>query len=312
MISTNFNANKTITNSTTPNTTTTNKSIKNLTWIDGKGWEGVVYSYTLTSNEEKNGWKYVGCTTKENIRIQSWNNKSNDRYGGKKIVEARQKYGLSSFKYTVLERLHDPDIDKLQERLEEREGFYIKEYDSVAHGFNSSEKGTGNKGIKLSEEQKRKSVEARMEKDSYHHSQATKDKISKANQGKVQSVETRQKISEKLKGQKRTEEQRKAESDRLKGKVPIAATEGAKRWVKENGGGYWKGKKLPEETRAKIAAIQKARGVKVRAVYQDGTTEEFETQNDAAKKFGILAGSVSYSVDHGNYVKRANARFEAI
>ena len=209
--------------------------------------------------------------------------------------------------------MQDPDIDKLQETLEEREGFYIKEYDSVAHGFNSSEKGTGNKGIKLSEEQKRKSVEARMKKDSYHHSQATKDKISKANIGRKMSEESKRKISEKLKGQKRTEEQRKAERDRLKGKVPIAAVIGAAAWREKNGGGSMKGKKMSEEARKNMSLAQRAtNAVKVRAVYRDGTTEDFETESDAAKKFGIRAGSVSYSIDHGNVVGGTNVRFEAI
>ena len=97
----------------------------------------------------------------------------------------------------------------------------------------------------------------------------------------------------------------KAQSDRMKGKVPTAATEAAKEWVKQNGGSYWKGKKMPEEARAKIKAVQQANGTAVRAIKViDGSSEDFPTMLDASKKTGDGTGSVKYSIEHGSTTKR--------
>lgn len=37
-----------------------------LTWVAGKGWQGVVYIYRLDApGDEKDGWVYVGCTQRK-------------------------------------------------------------------------------------------------------------------------------------------------------------------------------------------------------------------------------------------------------
>ena len=91
-----------------------------LTWVDGKGWRGIVYSYKLSApNDEKNGWRYIGCTPEEGTRRRIWL-KQRNKYAGEKIAEARKKYTINAFTYDILETHYDPDIDKLVEKLEER------------------------------------------------------------------------------------------------------------------------------------------------------------------------------------------------
>lgn len=90
-----------------------------LTWVAGKGWQGVVYIYRLDApGDEKDGWVYVGCTPEEETRKNRWN-KPKSKYAGKKIAAARKRYALINFKYTVVDTLYDRDIDKLVEKLED-------------------------------------------------------------------------------------------------------------------------------------------------------------------------------------------------
>ena len=285
---------------------------KNLTWADGKGWEGVVYKYTLKKpGDTKDGWVYIGCTPEEGVRRSKWNQKNN-AYGGKKIAAARKQYGKDCFDYKVIETHYDQDIDKLVEKLESRESHYIQEYNSIENGFNGNSGGTGRKGIKESDEEIQRRNTTRKE-NGFHHTDEAKKKIGEKSRNRKKSDEEKQKISAANKGKKRTDEQRKAQSERMKGVEPKAATEGAKKWVEQNGGSYWKGKNLPEETRIKVVANNRARGTRVRAIEKEtGEKREFETELDAAKHYGLNVGSVDYSVKHGNFCKKVKVKFESI
>ena len=269
--------------------------------IKGKGYEGVVYIYTLHApGDKKDGWVYVGCTPEEKTRRKRWN-KVKSKYAGKKIADAREKYGLKCFSYKVLETHYDPDIDKLVEKLEEREAHFIEEYNSIECGFNGNKGGTGRKGQKISQEEIDRRNEARGD---FHHTDATKQRISQSQIGRKQSDEAKAKISAGNKGKKRTEAMNKAQSDRMKGINPTAATEAAKKWREENGGSYWKGKKIPPEGRANMKAAQQERGTSVRVLFPNGHTEDFTTMLDASKKTGDGTGSVKYSIEHGTTTKR--------
>ena len=273
-----------------------------LIWVDGKGWRGIVYSYKLFApNDEKDGWRYIGCTPEEGTRRRIWL-KPKNKYAGEKIADARKKYTINAFAYDILETHYDPDIDKLVEKLEERESYYIEKYDTVEHGFNGNYGGTGRKGQKISDDEIARRNKAR---EGFHHTEETKQHISESQIGRKQSDEAKAKISAGNSGKKRTEAMNKKQSERMKGKEPVAATEGAKEWVKKNGGGYWKGKQMPEDARAKLKLIQQANGTAVRAIcVKDGTTEDFTTMLDASKKTGDGAGSIKYSIENGNTTKR--------
>ena len=192
--------------------------VKNLTWVEDKGWEGIVYAYVLDApNDKKNGWMYIGCTPEERIRHQSWSRTGN-KYAGKKIADARKKYGTGSFSFIVLERHHDPNIDKLVEKLEERETAYINRFDTVKNGFNACRGGTGRRGQKISQNEiDRRNRRRRI--NGFKQSDEAKRKISLASSKRKKSQEEKDKISRANKGKKRTPEMRKAQSDRMKGKV---------------------------------------------------------------------------------------------
>lgn len=123
---------------------------------------GVVYRYTLHApGNEKDGWSYIGETENETKRLLNWNHKG--RFGGKKIGDARSDYGVSNdvWKYEILEEIEECSKEALRTKLVERESYYIQQYDSFEHGFNSNLGGLGNKGIKFSDDWKKNISEAK-------------------------------------------------------------------------------------------------------------------------------------------------------
>ena len=130
-----------------------------------------------------------------------------DRYGGQKINRARKKYNNKIYwKYKVLEYC---DIDK----LDERERYYIKLYDTINNGYNCDSGGNKNKIV--SDESKHKL------------SEALKGKYCGENSplyGKHLTEEHKSKLSEALKGENSpwygkhlTEEQKRKMSEAKKG-----------------------------------------------------------------------------------------------
>lgn len=267
-----------------------------LNYVNGQ-IEGIVYRYVNNAEGDEHGWSYVGNTMDEKTRRRSWNNHGNKSYAGKKLLEAREKYGQDSFTYEVLEKIYETDEKKLQAKLNEREEYYIKQFDSKEHGYNSSEGGTGNKGVDFSASHRQRIGLASRGR---IHTEGTKAKISSARKGHEVNEETREKISKGNKGKKRTEQQNKAQSNRMKGKSPAEATKKAKEWVKENGGGYWKNHTIPESAKAHMKATQQANGTKVKAIFKDGTEKEYTTMLDCAKDLKIGVGSVHYYLNAGS------------
>ena len=271
------------------------KSSKPEITADGK-YRGVVYCRTHIAS----GKPYVGETDNEKIRKQSWDNKGAKAYGGAKIMKARQDYGIGPdiWDYEVLEELIMDSHDELVKTLLSRQTYWIKEKDAVENGFNSSY-GDGMLG--------RKHTEASRALISKNHrtyqSDETKQKLSQVMKGRTVSDATKAKISAGNRGKKRTIEQRQAQSEMRKGKVPQAATNGAKEWVKQNGGGYWKNHQLSDEAKANMKAAQQQRGRKTRVTYPDGHTVDFNTMLDAANATGDMVGSVYYSAMKGSVTK---------
>lgn len=80
----------------------------------------------------------------------------------------------------------------------------------------------------------------------------------------------------------------------------MAATAAAKEWVKQNGGGYWKNRTLPDEAKANMKKAQQERGTDCVATFPDGSEKTFPTMLDAANATGLNVGSVKYSIDHNS------------
>ena len=269
---------------------------KHLNYNDQGLIRGVVYRYINQSEGNENGWSYVGTTMHEKTRRYSWNNHGNKSYGGEKINDAREKFGIENFIYEVLEEIYDADENALQMRLDEREAYYVQQFDSFQNGYNTSKGGTGNKGVIFSQTHRNNIGKASKGR---KHTDETKKQIGAKLKGRKVSDETRKKISEGNKGKKRTAEQRRTESERLKGIEPIAATQGAKVWREKNGGNYWKNHPLTSEAKLHMREAQQKRGIKVRVDFSDGRVETYNTMLDAAKGLGIGVGSVHYYINAG-------------
>lgn len=111
--------------------------------------KGVVYRYYLISQPDK---CYVGETMDEEKRKKDWKNPNNP-YGGGKIKDARNLYGVSSFSREVLVKITDTDKRVLEKRLEKLESEYIEKYDSFYNGFNGNKGGKGRSGCTISQQE---------------------------------------------------------------------------------------------------------------------------------------------------------------
>ena len=111
-----------------------------------KPYKGIIYCHKLKETDEC----YVGETKDERARQQNWNS-SKSSYGGPKIKEARENYGIddSIWSYAVLETVTADSEQELDAKLKERESHWIKELDSVEHGFNANYGGRGMTGLAL-------------------------------------------------------------------------------------------------------------------------------------------------------------------
>ena len=135
--------------------------------------KGVVYKYTL-KEKDNSEVVYIGATTDECRRREKWKN-TNYSYSGRKLEEKRKEYGVSStrWEYKVLVYVYGDSIKELKLRLDQKEQEFIRIYDSVNKGLNTSY-GRGNQGIHLSAEHK--------------------NKISKANKGQKRTTMTLDKM----------------------------------------------------------------------------------------------------------------------
>lgn len=275
---------------------------------DKQVFEGVVYRYVNKTEGDENGWCYVGNTLDETTRRHSWNNHGNKNYGGQKINEAREKYGPEGFDYEKLFSITGDDKNELQKQLDEKETEYISKFDSTNKGYNTSVGGTGNKGVNFSPTHRANIGTASKGRT---HSPATRQKISQKLKGRQVSDETRAKISAGNKGKKRTSAQNAAQSARMKGKTPVAALAGAKAWVAKNGG-YWKNHPIPAAVRAKMKAAQLERAIRVKAIFENGSEQVYESMSAASEALGVMVGSIAHSLKHGNVTKKLKIRFEYV
>lgn len=130
-------------NNTDQNTTTTT-------------YTGVVYSYTNTTAGDECGYRYIGSSSNEYFRRALWNSSKTKKYAGDKVNGARKRFGIASFKYEVLATIQCSDPQELKIQLEKEEAKFIRQYNSIEKGYNMSEGGQGKKGMKLTDEVKKK------------------------------------------------------------------------------------------------------------------------------------------------------------
>ncbi|MGM9776725.1 MAG: hypothetical protein ACI3ZD_00095 [Prevotella sp.] len=257
-------------------------------------FSGIIYRRWLDKPDcDDNGKSYIGETMDEATRNSSWRKPNSKEYAGSKIVSARDEYGLACWGYEVLEVVYAGSENELKLLLYERETFYIAKFDSYDNGFNSNRGGTGNKGVVFDDARRKQNGDNRRGKP---QSAATKDILRQKSTGRKKSVDERAKISKGNKGKKRTDEMRMAQSQRMKGNEPKAATLGAKKWREKNGGGSWKGKKIPVTAMTKRNETRRKTSQRIRVTAKDGKVVCYLCQTDAAKATGLKDGSVYYAL----------------
>lgn len=90
---------------------------------------GIIYKYTCPE-----GKVYIGQTINEKQRRKCFNSDKN--YAGIKIDAARAKFGYNNFKYEVLFTEDSEDLMYLGILLNEKEMYYINQYNSIEDGYN--------------------------------------------------------------------------------------------------------------------------------------------------------------------------------
>jgi group I intron endonuclease len=220
--------------------------------------------YKISSSETPN--VYIGQTIKQNP-LHRWSDHkarlSRGNHSNIKLQRAWKKYGGSTFKFEIIETCSSID------ELNSREIELIKEYDSIKHGFNFKE--GGRNGTHSEETRKKlsrvnlgKHVGSKNNMYGKSHSVDTKKQISENRKGKGLTTlpnSTKAKISVANTGKKRTPEQRAKISEAVSGeRHPFyGKTRPTHSALMMGDGNPRFGKKLTDETKAKISASQKLR-----------------------------------------------------
>lgn len=137
---------------------------------------GTIYKLTSPSNK-----CYIGQTINLVERKRALYN-PNKYYSGHRLDNAIKKYGIENFQYEIIIQIVESSKEKLREKLDELEKFYIEKYDSYNNGYNMTLGGSGSNGCFQTEESKRKiSEKAKGRKGSMlgrHLTEEQKNKIS--------------------------------------------------------------------------------------------------------------------------------------
>lgn len=144
--------------------------------------KGYVYKFTSPS-----GKSYIGITN--NLRRRIAEHKRLSKTLNKAFYNAINKYGFDNFTFEILEEYNIKERNKLLDKLNEMEMYYISKFDTFKNGYNSTLGGDGTKGMcgELNPFYNKK------------HTQESKNKMSEKHKGKVLTDEHKKKISESTK-----------------------------------------------------------------------------------------------------------------
>ena len=114
--------------------------------------KGIIYKYISPNNKV-----YIGQTLNEERRRKEFLNLKK-QYGGLKINNARKKYKPENFEYEILFEKEYSDIEIANNELNILEEKYIKEYDSINNGYNTTLGGDSIRGVMLNEDCKQRMI----------------------------------------------------------------------------------------------------------------------------------------------------------
>lgn len=279
---------------------------------------GIIYRRFII-NDKGVETSYVGQTCDPVKRHNDFLN-LNVTYSGVRIENARRKYGPENFGYEVLEEITCDTDEELAARLNEREIFWIAEYDSFNNGYNNSIGGGGASGYKHTEEYKQwqseqskllnsdPEIKQRQKEGmyAYFNSPGAREKRSAELLKRYEDPAEREKLSIAQK-QSYAADPSRAKSRNAHLSATCSTPEGRKRmgdtsrnaWKSpEYREKYSKSKKVlwaTEEYRAKVAiSFKDMNGKKVRQLTLDGQlVAEYPSATEGAKAVGGTFGSVA-------------------
>lgn len=280
---------------------------------------GIIYRRFII-NDKGVETSYVGQTCDPVKRHNDFLN-LNVTYSGVRIENARRKYGPENFGYEVLEEITCDTDEELAARLNEREIFWIAEYDSFNNGYNNSIGGGGGaSGYKHTEEYKQwqseqskllnsdPEIKQRQKEGmyAYFNSPGAREKRSAELLKRYEDPAEREKLSIAQK-QSYAADPTRAKSRNAHLSATCSTPEGRKRmgdtsrnaWKSpEYREKYSKSKKAlwaTEEYRAKVAiSFKDMNGKKVRQLTLDGQlVAEYPSATEGAKAVGGTFGSVA-------------------
>lgn len=159
--------------------------------------QGVIYKLT----NKVNGLSYIGQTINLPKRLRDHKYNAKHMYSsnaGQPIVHAIREFGFENFEVSILFETELCDDKKLiKGLLDEKEMFFISEYDTINRGYNITKGGAGMKGYRLPEEQI--------------------EKIRNANLGRKHSEEFRENARQRFKKLWEDESYRKKRSELMSG-----------------------------------------------------------------------------------------------
>lgn len=146
-----------------------------------------------------NGKRYVGQSTKLKRRLQKHLRElKHSRHSNKHLQAAFNKYGEDKFSFEPIEYCDVEDLDS-------RENYYIGLFNSgdKEHGYNIRIDNKSNRGLKWTDEQRKKMQEA-INTVPYYHNHAipkwVREKAWQASRDRIWTDEDRRKHSERMKG----------------------------------------------------------------------------------------------------------------
>ena len=248
---------------------------------------GIIYKY-----ESPNNKVYIGQTVNEERRRKEFFNIKKS-YSGLKINNARLKYKPENFKYEILYSKEYDNIKESIEDLNEKEEFFIKKYNSVKNGYNTSIGGESIRAVMQDEDCKQRMINSLQE---YYKTHENPFK------GKKHSKETKEVLKQKCLGRRSSFAGKKC-TEKAKEKQALLLQEYYK--THEN---PFKGKKHSKET---LECIQNTRKYNVAKInpQNDEIIEIYKSLLSAAKSCGIKTPDIIKKVCD-KYISPTGLKYE--
>ena len=282
-------------------------------------YTGIIYRYYLINEKDKE-MSYIGQTCSEKQRRSDFLN-INAQYGGKRIENARKKYGTQTFNYEILETVTCKTEEERSLALNKLEIYYIDMFNSYRKGYNNTIGGGGSNGYKHTDEYKKWQSEKSKElaKDPKYRdriSQGIKSfyennpdaRKGKSNEVKKRYEDPKEKEKTSMAHKKSyAENPERAKNQAKKLSETCSTPEGRSRmsetiknaWkTEEYRRKYSKSKKAlwaTEEYRNKMAIAYKGMNGKrvMQSTLDNIPIREFESATEAARQLGYCFGSIS-------------------